>query len=329
MDLSIIIVSYRTRERLRECLDAVLAAHGPSREVLVVDNASDDGSAEMVRREYPAVALYVNGHNYGFAVANNQGLRESSGRYVMTLNPDAIVTARSLLHLVDFLDRTPEAALAAPTFVSAEGVPEPTQCRFRPVDVPQLWRILRPASKATPRGPVAVDWIWGTGYVCRRSALDGAFFTEEHFLFGEEYYLCTRLREKGHRLYLVPEAVLHHSVSASYGREAGSFSHARRLGVAVAWRIRRREFGTLVATVNQTLVLADSAFLWLALAGTSRAKRDGLGQGRALGLVDYGARVAASFGVLFRGERYVGEMNEACWRFFNGGLHPPPPPAHL
>ncbi|HID85816.1 MAG TPA: glycosyltransferase, partial [Anaerolineae bacterium] len=108
VDLSVIVVSYNTRDLLRVCLESVIAsvqssASSLSYEVFVVDNASSDGSAAMVRERFPQVRLIVNRENRGFAAANNQALRQSQARYALLLNPDTEVRGDALGALVRFM----------------------------------------------------------------------------------------------------------------------------------------------------------------------------------------------------------------------------------
>ncbi|TET53329.1 MAG: glycosyltransferase family 2 protein, partial [Anaerolineales bacterium] len=124
MDLSIVIVSWNVRELLRACL-LPLGPDGerspPSREVIVVDNASSDGSAEMVRTEFPQVRLIVNDANRGFPAANNQGLAAASGRYVLLLNPDTAVQGGALTKMVAYADEHPDVGAIGPKLLDADG----------------------------------------------------------------------------------------------------------------------------------------------------------------------------------------------------------------
>jgi cellulose synthase/poly-beta-1,6-N-acetylglucosamine synthase-like glycosyltransferase len=115
-DLSIVIVSYNVREYLRECLNSVPAACGElSVEVFVTDNASRDESAALVEREFPNVHLTVNSENLGMARAVNQMLPQVRGRYILLLNPDAVIPKDALARLVAVADRWPEVGVAGPS----------------------------------------------------------------------------------------------------------------------------------------------------------------------------------------------------------------------
>ncbi|MGH2520739.1 MAG: glycosyltransferase family 2 protein, partial [Chloroflexota bacterium] len=121
-DLAVVIVSYNVRDLLRGCLQSLREQVGPSLVVIVVDNRSRDGSADMVEREFPEVQLLASARNGGFANGNNQGLRAAPpARYVMLLNPDTVVRPGALAELVRFMDAHPEAGVVGPRLILANG----------------------------------------------------------------------------------------------------------------------------------------------------------------------------------------------------------------
>lgn len=134
MELSVIIVSYNVREYLRQCLHSVLAA---SRnivcEIFVVDNNSEDGSAEAVRNEFPSVSLIINKVNSGFSVANNQALRIAKGRLLLLLNPDTIVEKDTFSKCIDFMNSHPDAGCIGVRMVNGDGLFLPESKRAFPI----------------------------------------------------------------------------------------------------------------------------------------------------------------------------------------------------
>jgi GT2 family glycosyltransferase len=120
--VSALIVNWNTREHLRRCLQALQRCpQPPDLEVIVVDNASSDGSAEMVRREFPQVRLIANDRNLGYAAANNQAAKVAQGRYLLLLNPDAEVTDDAIAKLIAFAETHPEAGAVTPKLVYPDG----------------------------------------------------------------------------------------------------------------------------------------------------------------------------------------------------------------
>jgi len=329
VDLSIIIVNYNTCVYLTMCLKT-LFTHPPtwSFEILVVDNASGDGSAELVRVKYPDVRLIVNRYNYGFSVANNQAYRESRGRYVMTLNPDTEIPPGTIDRLVQFLDTRPDVGLVSPAILAEDGgvqAPDHSFPRFcRPVLLSMLGASVDPSG---PQSTIEAPWIFGTGYICRKEAIPSErFFDEDTFLFGEEYGLCRNLKKNGFKLYILPYARIRHHVSVSFKRDAGALAMARKLVTAVLWRMRKQQYGWRIAMASQLLCCADALLMWLALKLKQAVSAHD--SGRGLMLADYRARFVASLALIVRGDRYFSVINAAARRYFNDGVTPPRLPAH-
>ena len=221
MDLSIIIVNWNTRAFLQGCIESVLVnLDGFENEIIVVDNASDDGSVEMIRANYPKVQLIVNPNNPGFARANNQAIRRSSGRYVLLLNPDTVMKPGSLEVLFKFLEESSRAGAAGARLLNADGslqisaYPEPTLWR-------EFWRLFHldairpyanyPIHRWNVKQAREVDVLMGACIMLPRRALDAAgLFDEDYFMYSEEVDLCHRLRTNGHSLHWVPEAEVIH-----------------------------------------------------------------------------------------------------------------------
>jgi len=336
VDLSIIIVNYNTVDYLRQCLQSIyLHPCQYTFEVIVVDNASADGSVEMVRQEFPSVRVIANRYNYGFAIASNQGYRVCRGKYVMSLNPDTEVLGGTLDELIRFMDCEETAGLVAPAVVKSDGsayLPCDERIRFHyPLILLILQRLLRARRKkkvqeqGSERCPLQVSWTWGTGLVCRRLALPkGYYFEEITFLFGEEYYLCRYLKKGGYRLFVLPYAYINHVLSVTYRFDIHSLYFARKLGTVVSWRIFKQEYGLFTANLNQLILLVDASLLWSKSAIVKKIL--GSSMNRAIIQADYAALVIASIGVLIRGEKYVEKVNLIARRYFNGGVDPPLPP---
>lgn len=240
--ISIVIVSYNTRDILRGCLTALLA-HPPGleMEVFVVDNHSADGSAQMVRREFPQVRLIANTENRGFAAANNQAFRLARGRYIILLNPDAFVKPGAVVAAVDFMERTPQCGISGGRLVDLNGRLDPSARRF-----PTWWSklcALTGMSSRYPSSPVfnrhdfggfahdrplEVDWVPGTFVVLRARMLAAiGFFDERFFIYYEETDLCRRARQNGWQVHFVPDAeVVHIGGACSQTRKDKVFDPA-------------------------------------------------------------------------------------------------------
>ncbi|RME78892.1 MAG: glycosyltransferase family 2 protein [Chloroflexi bacterium] len=240
MNLSIIIVSWNTVDLLRRCLASVYADLPPAEmEVLVVDNASTDGSPEMVRAEFPQVTLLVNRQNVGFAAANNQAIRQSQGRYVLLLNPDTEVKPGALSTLLHFMDAHPEAGGCGPRLLNPDGSLQ-TSCYPAPTLARELWRLLH-LDRVRPYGvyrmddwpqnvPREVDVLLGACLLVRREAFQQVgLLSEDYFIYSEEVDLCYRLRQAGWSLVWVPQAqVVHFGGQSTRQVAAEMFLHLYR-----------------------------------------------------------------------------------------------------
>ena len=228
-DVSIVVVSYNTASLLRQCLRSVRADRGPSREVYVVDNASADGSPQMVAEEFPEVVLLANRENVGFTRANNQALARISGRHACLLNSDAELRPGALAAMVSYLDEHPGVAVVGPRLVYPDGTPQSSRRRFPTVatalvesTVLQRWcpraGVLRryyvqdvPDDRAQE-----VDWVTGACLMVRREAItDVGLLDERFFMYSEELDWCRRMKTAGWRVAYTPEAVVVHHESRS------------------------------------------------------------------------------------------------------------------
>ena len=222
--VSIVIVSWNTRELLGRCLASTLASElGASSEIIIVDNASSDGSAEMITKDYPGVTLIANSENRGFAAATNQGIRASHGRYVLLLNPDTKATESFLRILVGFLEDTPRAGAAGPLLLGGSGEVQGS-CFQLPTLGRELWRLLHldqlnersSISHFDPHRPKKVETIGGACILVRHEVFDQiGLLDERFFIYSEEVDFCRRMFDFGWEIYWVPQAVLVH-----YGGES-------------------------------------------------------------------------------------------------------------
>ncbi len=202
-DVSVIIVSYNTADLLEACLESVLASKQVLCEVFVVDNASKDGSAEVVRERFPAVRLIANEDNRGFGAANNQALRECAGRYVIFLNPDTTVEPESFYRMVGFMESHPAVGLAGPRVLNPDGSRQDSISlrypghRYGAADLGPL--------------PGEIACVLGACQIAsRKLLLELGGFDEDFFLYGEDQDLCLRIRKRGHVIGLIDDAVIMH-----------------------------------------------------------------------------------------------------------------------
>jgi GT2 family glycosyltransferase len=224
-ELSIVIVSYNTRDLLRECLQSVYReADGISTEVLLVDNNSSDGSPQMVEVEFPDVKLIRSAINLGFGAANNLALEITQGRYIVLLNTDAFLSADSLRIARDHMNTHLRAALGGARLVGRDLSWQPS-ARMFPHVVSDALVLTGLAAKfpksrlfgrsdrtwANPLQPSQADWVPGAFSIIRAEVLDEVgFFDPRFFMYGEEVDLCRRIKNAGYEIWYWPDVVVVH-----------------------------------------------------------------------------------------------------------------------
>ena len=284
MDLSVVIVNWNTRELLRDCLASVLAAlDGLSVEVLVVDNASTDGSPAMVRAAFPAVRLIDSPTNIGFAAGNNLALRQAKGRHVLLLNSDTLVRDGVLREAVAWLDAHPETGVLGPTILNADGTLQPSCSSFPTLRnlALQLLGITRIArldgyrltgwDRSTAR---RVDVVSGAAMFVRRAAMQEVGLLDESFFFyGEETDWCYRFARAGWHIAFVPiPAVTHFG-----GGSVRALSHRRDVLLTEGTTRLHRKHGGIAAGLACFAILAahnlTRAAFWSIPAAFTRAAR--------------------------------------------------------
>jgi GT2 family glycosyltransferase len=232
MDLSIVIVNYNTSSLLRDCLHSVLASEVQfAYEVIVVDNCSSDDSVAMVREEFPQVQLIASEINGGYAYGNNLGIRQARRQHVLLLNADTVLPPTALQGMMDFVVAHPEAGVAGPKLVLADGSLD-LACRrsFPTLDV-AFYRLIG-LSKRYPKSPkynrynlgyldpdevAEVDSVVGAFMWIRREALDQAgLLDERYFMYAEDIDLCYRIKvDHGWKVFYNPQVVVTHYKSQS------------------------------------------------------------------------------------------------------------------
>lgn len=226
MDLSIIIVNYNVKEFIQNLLESIKSASKMiSTEVIIVDNASDDGSIELIRQKYPWVKLIVNSRNLGFSKANNLGLKEATGKYLLLLNPDTLVKEDTFEKMIGFFEATPDAGMAGCKLLNTDGTLQ-LACRR---GFPGPWASFTKVtglSTLFPKSPLfarynltyldenktyAVDAISGAFMMFRREVYEKTGGLDEtFFMYGEDLDLCYRVNKSGYKVYYVHSTEIIH-----------------------------------------------------------------------------------------------------------------------
>lgn len=239
--VSVAIVSFNTRHELQACLDSVVAE--APREIVVVDNASTDGTAEMVRMQYPDVLLLANPANNGYGAAANQAIKSTRGDYVLLLNADTVLTPGAIEALGTHIHRHPEAAVVGPRLQNPDGTPQRSYFPFPGTlgwfveNEPVAWllhylplgreRFLCLTPSTVDR---VVPWVSGAALMLRRAAFEAVGgFDESYFMYFEEVDLCLRLRALQWQTDFTPTASVVHvgGASTSQCRTEALIAHFR------------------------------------------------------------------------------------------------------
>jgi GT2 family glycosyltransferase len=239
MKLSIVIVSYNTRELLVDCINSIEKnLNKYSYEIIVVDNASADGSAVLLGEKYPNIKLIENFYNAGFAKANNQGLAVSSGEYILLLNSDTVILGEALENLIAFMDTQPEAAICGPKLLNSNMTLQLPCRRGFPRFVNSVSHFMR-LDKLFPKSKVLgsylmtymdssidheVDAVSGACMLVRRNVLNtvGGLLDETYFMHFEDIDLCFRAKEHGYKVFYVHNSeVIHLKGQSSKLRSEG------------------------------------------------------------------------------------------------------------
>ena len=288
MDLSIIIINWNTRELLMDCLGSVLegAPEGRDYEVIVVDNASTDGSQDMVKAQFPQVSMIMNDENRGFAAANNQAMEIASGSNILLLNSDTLIHGDVLAKSLDYMDAHWHVGAMGCRVLNADGSLQHSTSQF-----PSFWNLTlqtlgldRQHFISAFRKYRMLDWdrqseryvetVSGCFLMVRRQCIEAVgILDEDFFFFGEETDWCRRIREAGWRVAFAPVGEITHFGGGS----SDSLNHKRDLMLSEATvRLHRKHSGLFAAFCVFLLLFAfnSSRFAyWAIISGVKKATR--------------------------------------------------------
>ena len=308
LDLAIVIVSYNVRDLLRDCLASVFESRGDfSFAVCVVDNCSQDGSADMVRGAFPQVQVIANGENVGYPAANNQGLRafgfgngssapepETLPRYALLLNPDTLLPPNALADMLAFLDAHPQAGVAGPRLVLADGsldwacrrsFPSPEVSAYRLLGLSRLFPRSRRFGRYNltyldPDETTEVDSVVGAFMMVRREAiLQAGLLDEQFFMYGEDLDWAYRIKAAGWKVFYNAEVtVLHYKEASSKGSKRAQDEFYRAMKI-----FYHKHYASRTPLWLHAIVVGGITLRWwlarLGLRGTARPQTTALVEG--------------------------------------------------
>jgi GT2 family glycosyltransferase len=287
MDVSIVIVSFNTCHLLDECIASIERETRCSHEVIVVDNASTDGSPQMLREKYQGVTIIENTENVGFARANNQGFSVASGKYFFMLNPDTVILDGAIDKLVEFMESNPDAGICGPRNIGKDG-----KLQYSCDHFPSFWSALWVYTNFVNRYPSVKMfrksrmqyWDYSDTRDVERIAGCSLFIGSElykqlggldgkYFMYFEETDLCYRVRQYGYRIFYVPFAsILHYGGESSqaqtgqnvidgtvstYYLSSQYYFYRKHYGVSYMLAIRMLDFAYGSALLARNVIRGD------------------------------------------------------------------------
>jgi len=257
LDVSVVIISYNVRDFLEQCLHSIQrACEGLQAEVLVVDNASRDSSAQMVENKFPWVQLMANRVNRGFSGANNQAIKAARGRYVLLINPDTLAREDTVESMIKFMDNHPRVGAAGCKILNSDGTLQLSCRRSFPTPWVALSKLLGlgrifPRSRIfgrynltylDPQQMAPVDALSGSFMFLRRETLqEVGLLDEEYFMYGEDLDLCYRIKQAGWDIFYVPDTQIIHFKGKSTEASASTvLDFYRAMHIFVRKHLRRR-----------------------------------------------------------------------------------------
>jgi len=274
VDVTVSIVNHDNREAVLACLRCLRAdtQRKAVLQIIVVDNASSDGSASAIRESFPSVELIQQQLRHGFGANHNTALRLATGRHVLLLNDDTLVHPGAIDALARYLDEHPGVALAAPRVVdradrtqaSAWALPRPALDALGALTLGR-----RPRPQSGGADPRPVGWAMGCALLARRaSLLEVEGFDESYFMYSEEIDLARRLADRGLQAHWVPSAtVLHHGQVSTGGHDSAPRAVEMARSRRAYWRRHYSPPGRLVARASVSI-----EFLLLSLSAVARGR---------------------------------------------------------
>ncbi|KPK38815.1 MAG: hypothetical protein AMJ78_09425 [Omnitrophica WOR_2 bacterium SM23_29] len=267
MDLSIVIVNWNTKDYLQKCINSIYEnTKGISFEIIVVDNASSDGSIETVKSIFPSVKLIENSENLGFNAANNQGIKISSARYILLLNPDTIVLSTALSEMVRFMDGNEDAGALGCKILNPDGTLH-LYFRKHPTLGKEVIRLILPERftleelRTKPQDYESVhevEVLSGSCIMVRKEVFDRiGLLDERFFMYGDDVDLCYQVKKDNRKIYYIPHAQIIH-----YGKQS---SNQRRTEMAIEayksmYKLLKKIYGNKIGYTYKYFAIVISIF---------------------------------------------------------------------
>ena len=321
MKLSVVIVNYNVKYFLEQCLCSVCkaVANVPSAEIIVVDNASSDGSVCYLKDRFPNVDFVASDENLGFARANNMAIKKSKGQYVLLLNPDTIIGESTLAHFVDFMDRHPDAGACGAYMLHVDGTFALESRRGLPTPFVAFCKMsgltsMFPKSRLFGRYYMRylnefevcpIEIVSGAYMFLRREALDKVgLLDEDFFMYGEDIDLSYRVLKGGYKNYFIPTPIEHYK-GESTKKSSYRYTHTFYQAMQLFFKKHYAHYSILVSLPIYVAIWARALFAYI---GNQFRHR------RAIGRTQLNCIVVG-------GEKALGEMSDILSCSYPKGKH--------
>ena len=278
MDLSIIIVNYNVKEFLQNLIHSIeKASSNLKKEIIIIDNASDDGSVDFIREKFPQIKLIANQKNLGFGKANNIGLKEATGKFILLINPDTIVAEDTFEKMIKFFESNDSAGLAGCKILNPDGTLQLACRRSFPGPWTSFTKVtglssLFPSSKIFARYNLTyfdenqtyeVDAISGSFMMMRKEVYEKVGgFDEQFFMYGEDLDLCYRIQKDGFKVYYVHSTQIIHYKGESTKRS--SFDETKVFYSAMHLFVKKHlSSSLLVEVILRSAIAVRSVFAFI------------------------------------------------------------------
>jgi len=278
LDLSIIIVNYNVKEFLQNLIHSIeKASSNLKKEIIIIDNASDDGSVDFIREKFPQIKLIANQKNLGFGKANNIGLKEATGKFILLINPDTIVAEDTFEKMIKFFESNDSAGLAGCKILNPDGTLQLACRRSFPGPWTSFTKVtglssLFPSSKIFARYNLTyfdenqtyeVDAISGSFMMMRKEVYEKVGgFDEQFFMYGEDLDLCYRIQKDGFKVYYVHSTQIIHYKGESTKRS--SFDETKVFYSAMHLFVKKHlSSSLLVEVILRSAIAVRSVFAFI------------------------------------------------------------------
>jgi GT2 family glycosyltransferase len=284
--VSALVVSYNVRDLLLRSLEALQAGTEVPLEIIVVDNASSDGSADAVAEQFPTVRLLRLPKNIGYGKANNRALPSARGRFVLLLNPDVTLEPGSLAKLTDFMLVRPDVGAVGPRIRRPDGsldlaarraFPTPATAFYRFIGLSRLFPHSRRFNRynlghLSEESPHEIDSGTAACLLVRRAAIDRVgFFDPDYFMYGEDLDLCYRLKTAGWKVYYLPAAEAVHVKGAATRQATQRMLYEFH---SAMWTFHHKHYAEDLPAFMNGVIWAATWIRWAVLSAKAALSRD-------------------------------------------------------